>query len=178
MKKKIEVKGLPIAIESVGENDYVSLTDLARHGEGDPTERVRAWLRNTSTLLFLDAWEQVHNPGFKVGEMAHFIKNALSNRTSISAQKFIEETGAVGLVSKQGRYGGGTWAHSDIALNFCYWLSPPFQVYFVKEFQRLKRDESERASVIWAAERVKDLLDEARNWMDMVQPPAVLPGKT
>ncbi len=103
--------------------------------------------------------------------MASFIKETLDNRSAITAQRFIERTGAIGLVSKPGRYGGGTWAHSDIALNFCYWLSPPFQVYFVKEFQRLKKEEAERASISWAAERVKDLLDEARNWMDMVHPP-------
>jgi KilA-N domain len=89
----------------------------------------------------------------------------LENRNVLTPQRWIDETGAIGLISKSGRY-GGTWAHSDIALNFCYWLSPPFQVYFIKEFQRLKKEEFSLNNLEWHVERITNLVDEARNWLD------------
>lgn len=165
-KRKIEVKGVQISIEA----DFISLTDIARHGENDPTESIRSWLKSRSTLLFLEAWETLHNPDFKVYQMAHFVHAAISNRAIVSAQRFVEMTGAVGLRSKSGRY-GGTWAHKDIALEFLTWLDPTFKVYFIKEFQRLKDEEAKRLSSAWEAQRVKDLLDEARLWMDSILPP-------
>ncbi len=169
-KKKIEIKGLAIAIETIGKGEYVSLTDLARHGSGEPKHVIINWMRSNATLLFLEAWEQMHNPNFKGVEMHTFFRGSGDQRIDVSPQRFIAATGAVGLVSKSGR-NGGTWAHSDIALQFCYWLSPPFQVYFVKEFQRLKEEEAKRLSIEWEAQRVKDLLDEARVWMDSILPP-------
>lgn len=172
MKKKIEIAGRQIGIERIADSDFISLTDIARQGDDDPTGSIRAWLKARSTLAFLNAWENLNNPNFKVHQMAHFTLEAMNNRTTVSAQKFVEMTGAISLVSKSGRY-GGTWAHKDIALEFMTWLDPVFKVYFIKEFQRLKEEEAARTSQIWAAERVKDLLDEARNWMDMVQPPRI-----
>ncbi len=171
-KVKIEVKGIPIAIDA----DYVSLTDLARYGEGDATENIRGWLKSRSTWLFLEAWETLHNPDFKVYQMAHFIHAAAGNRLIISAQRFVEMTGAIGLRAKSGRY-GGTWAHKDIALEFLTWLDPTFKVYFIKEFQRLKDEQAKRLSTAWEAQRVKNLLDEARVWMDSILPPGDLPGR-
>lgn len=139
MAKKIIVDGTDIKINADG---YVSLTDIAKRNidGAEPITALRAWLKNSSTLLFLQTWESKKNSSFKLNQMVQFRMKAADNRNYATPQKYIEETGAIGIVSKSGRY-GGTYAHSDIALNFCYWLSPEFQVYLMEEFQRLKADE-------------------------------------
>ncbi len=139
-KQKIEVQGLPITIETIGENDYVSLTDLAKHRGSDAKDIIKSWLRNGSTLHFIEAWEELHNSKFKREQMFPFYKDATDSarRHLITTQRLAAETDAVGIVSKAGR-NGGTWAHCDLALNFCYWFEPRFQLYFLKEFQRLKK---------------------------------------
>ena len=104
---------------------------------------IQSWLRNQNTLVFLNTWAKVHNDNFKPSQMAGFRLMASANRNIISAKKYIESTDAIGITSKSGRY-GGKYAHSDIALNFCYWISPEFQVYLIKEFQRLKAEEQLR----------------------------------
>ena len=152
-KKKIEVEGLIITIEQVNDADYISLTDIAKNTERLPSESIRDWLRNTQTLLFLQTWESVHNKNFKIGQMPNFINLAIDNRKLISAKRYIEETGAIGIISKAGRY-GGTYAHRDIAMHFCYWLSPEFAVYFVKEFQRLKQQEADLLGQSWNIQRL------------------------
>lgn len=140
-KQKLTVEGLTIAIDKDG---YISLTDIAKQSDRDrPAEMIRRWIRNSSTITFLATWEKVHNGNFKVAQMNHFREFASINRNIVSTKIYIEQTGAIGIIAKSGRY-GGTYAHSDIALNFCYWLSPEFQVYFLKEFQRLKNDEAVR----------------------------------
>ena len=140
-KKKLVVDGLTITVDKQG---YISITDIAKRStDYRPAESIRNWIRNNDTINFLEIWETVHNPDFKVGEMAHFRKLAANRTLRIGPQTLVEKTNAISLVSKSGRY-GGTFAHSDIALNFCYWLSPQFQVYFLKEFQRLKNDEATR----------------------------------
>jgi len=140
-KQKLTVEGLAIAINKDG---FISLTDIAkRSSESKPAFTIQNWLRNQSTLSFLMTWEKVHNKDFKVGQIPYFIQEAIDNRKSITPQKFIEEMNAVGLLSKSGR-NGGTFAHSDIALDFCRWLSPEFSVYLNKEFQRLKAAEQLR----------------------------------
>jgi len=141
MKKKLDVDGLAIAIDK---NGYISLTDLAKkNSEQEPRFLIQNWLRNANTLEFLDQWEQIHNEHFKRGQMTTFRFSATSNRSKITAKKYIEQTGAMGIISTPGRY-GGTYSHTDIALNFCYWLSPSFQVFLIKEFQRLKAAEQLR----------------------------------
>jgi len=128
-KKKITVDGTTIRINK---DSYVSLTDIAKRStDREPAQVIRGWLRNTNTINFLATWEEVHNSDFKPVQMDRFRKQASDNRKKISAQSFIEQTEAIGLTSKSGRY-GGTFAHSDIALNFCYWLSPEFQFYSLK----------------------------------------------
>ena len=140
-KKKLTVKGLTISIDKGG---YISLTDIAkRSSEREPYSLIQGWLRNSSTLVFLETWEKVNHQDFKPSQMARFKMRSMENRNLISAKRYVEETGAIGMLSKSGRY-GGTFAHSDIALNFCYWLSPSFQVFLIKEFQRLKADEQLR----------------------------------
>lgn len=140
-KEKLTVEGLTIAIDK---NGYICITDIAKKStDQKPAEVIRNWIRNTDTINFLEIWETVHNSNFKVGEMAYFRKLAANRTLRIGPKTLVEQTNAIGMTSKSGRY-GGTYAHSDIALNFCYWLSPEFQVYFLKEFQRLKNDEAAR----------------------------------
>ncbi len=138
-KQKIIVDGTAININKDG---YISLTDIAKRSvtDAEPIIALRSWLKNSNTLLFLETWEKRKNDNFKLDRMVQFRMNAADNRNYATPKKYIEETGAIGIVSKSGRY-GGTFAHSDIALNFCYWLSPEFQVYLMEEFQRLKADE-------------------------------------
>ncbi len=139
-------------IERIKDADYISLTDIAKQTERPPAESIRDWLRNASTLMFLETWETLHNKDFKVGQMHQFRNDAVDNRKAVSPQRYTEETGAVGIISKSGRY-GGTLAHSDIALNFCYWLSPSFQVYLLQEFQRLKEQEADIMGLSWDLRR-------------------------
>jgi hypothetical protein len=146
------VLGLEIVVERFSSEDYISLTDIAKQTPRPPAESIRDWIRNSATLLFLQTWEYLHNPDFKLGQMHQFRNLAVDNRTVISPQSFVEQTGAIGISSKSGRY-GGTFAHSDIATNFCNWLSPEFQVYFIKEFKRLKEDEAERLGLTWNLRR-------------------------
>jgi len=139
--QKIKVEGLSISISKDG---YMSLTDIAKQEEAKrPDEIIRNWLRNQKTLSYLFAWEEVNNPNFNPVHMHTFRSTAEKNRIIISAKMFIEQTGAIGITSTVGRY-GGTFAHSDIALDFCKWLDPRFSVYVNKEFQRLKADEQLR----------------------------------
>jgi len=119
----------------------------------------------------LEAWETIHNPDFKRDQMVTFRLEASSNRNILTTKKLIAATQMIGLKSKQGRY-GGTWGHSDIALNFCYWLSPTFQVYFVKEFQRLKKEEFAQQNLEWHISKITDNIDEVRNLLDTI------PGQT
>ena len=140
-KQKLTVEGLAISINKDG---FISLTDIAkRSSESKPAFTIQNWLRNQNTLSFLMTWEKVHNKNFKVGQIPYFIRAAIDNRKSITPQKFIDEMNAIGLLSKSGR-NGGTFAHSDIALDFCRWLSPEFAVYLNKEFQRLEAEEQLR----------------------------------
>lgn len=140
-KKELKVDGVNISIDAKG---YISLTDIAkRNSKQEPFVLIQNWLRNQNTLLFLETWEQVNNENFKPSQMTRFRLSAAENRSLVSPKRYIEETEAIGVTSKSGRY-GGTFAHSDIAMNFCYWLSPQFQVYLLKEFQRLKAEEQLR----------------------------------
>ena len=141
-KSTIEVQGLIIRIEDVNKKDYISLTDIAKQREqSEPNDVIRAWIRNSNTLIFLKEWEIVHNKNFKPVQMDGFRLDAQDNSRAITAKRYIEATDAIGIQAKSGRY-GGTYAHSDIAINFMYWISPKFQVWFIKEFQRLKENES------------------------------------
>lgn len=140
-KKKINVKGAVINVHVIEGNDYVSLTDIAKGSERKPANIITDWLRNSKTLLFLETWETLYNPNFKVTQMQDFRFKITDERFYLSTQKYIEETKAIGLVSKSGRY-GGTFAHSEIAFDFCSWFNPQFKVYLYHEFQRLKIEEA------------------------------------
>ena len=147
---KITVQNTNISIINVDGEDYVSITDLARHKSDDPTAVIGNWMRNRNTIEFLGIWENLYNPDFKPLEFEGFRKEAGLNAFTLSPQKWIETTCAIGLISKSGRY-GGTFAHKDIAFKFASWISVEFELYIVKEFQRLK--EQEQAQIGWSAKR-------------------------
>ena len=139
--KKITVKGSQITVVSQNENDYISLTDIARYKDSKRSDYIiQNWLRNRNTIEFLGIWEQLNNPGFNPIEFDGIRKQAGLNSFILTAKRWIDATGAVGLTSKAGRY-GGTYAHKDIAFEFASWVSVEFKLYLIKEFQRLKEDE-------------------------------------
>lgn len=143
-KKKIEVEGLNIQIKTEGEQDYISLTDIAKKSsESKPIVLIRRWLRTQKTLSYLYAWEEVHNPNFKVSQKGYFRDLIEDNTREVSPAIYIKELGGIGIISTAGRF-GGTYAHSDIALDFCRWIDPRFSVWVNKEFQRLKAEEQLR----------------------------------
>ncbi len=167
-KKTIDVQGLAISIEEIKDVDYISLTDIAKQSTEEPRFVIQNWLKNLQTIQYLWEWETLHNPGFNRVQLHTVMEMTASNRLVMSPKKWIELTGAIGLVSKSGRYDGGTMAHKDIALNFCFWISPKFQIYLIKEFQRLKEEEFAKLNLEWHIERITDLVDETRNWLDTV----------
>ncbi len=144
-KSKIEVQGFEINIVSKNNDDYISLTDMANKFGGD--DLIYSSMRNRNTLEFTGIWEQIHNSNFKGGEFETFKKEAGLNSFHLTPRKWIEATNAIGIYSKSGRYGGGTFAHKDLAFEFGSWLSPEFKLYLIKEFQRLKEDENSRLSL-------------------------------
>jgi len=138
---KIEVLKKSITIYSQHDEDFICLTDMARFKDADRTDYIiQNWLRNRTTIEFLGIWEQLNNPNFKPIEFDGFRKQAGLNSFVLTAKQWIEATGAIGLVSKAGRY-GGTYAHKDIAFEFASWISVEFKLYLIKEFQRLKDQE-------------------------------------
>ena len=147
---KIFVKESEITILSINKNDYISLTDIARHKSDDPTSVISNWLRNRNTIEYLGMWETLFNPVFKPLEFEVFKNQAGLNAFTLSPQKWITSTGAIGIVTRPGRY-GGTYAHKDIAFKFASWISVEFELYMVKELQRLK--EREQAQIGWSAKR-------------------------
>ncbi len=149
--KTIIVKDQPITIIEVNQQDYISLTDMIK-SFGDESI-ITNWLRNRNTIEFLGIWEQIYNPDFKPLEFEGFKKQAGLNSFWLSPKKWIDTTNATGLISKAGRYGGGTYAHKDIAFEFGSWLSPEFKLYLIKEFQRLKEEENSRQSLEWNLQR-------------------------
>ncbi len=151
--KKIEVQGVQITLYENNSNDFISLTDLARHRDAKHTDLiVQNWMRNRNTIELLGFWETIYNPNFKPLEFEGFKKQAGLNSFVMTPKKWITTTNAIGIVSKQGRY-GGTFAHKDIALEFASWLSIEFKLYVIKEFQRLKNEENDRLQLEWNLQR-------------------------
>jgi len=140
--KSLQVNDTPIKIVSEKGEDYVCLTDIAKSKEGEPGDHIKNWLRSGTNIRFLGVWETVHNPNFEVNEYTQILIELTDNAFLMSAKKWIKRTTAIGLRAKAGRY-GGTYAHSDIAIQFATWLNPQFYVYLIKEFQQLKQREAE-----------------------------------
>jgi len=149
--KTITVKGTEITIIKHHNDDYISLTDMVK-GFGDDT-MIYSWMRNRNTVEFLGIWEEINNPGFKGNEFVTFKMQAGLNNFNLTPRKWINATNAKGIISKSGRYGGGTFAHRDIAFEFGSWLSAEFKLYLIKEFQRLKEDENDRLKLEWSLQR-------------------------
>jgi hypothetical protein len=149
-KNTIEVKGNTITILNELSGDFISLTDMLKSKDGDFF--ISDWLRNRNTVEFLGVWESVYNPDFNYGEFATIKSQAGLNNYKLSVKEWVSKTNAVGLKAKTGRY-GGTYAHSDIAFEFGMWISSEFKVYLIKEFKRLKEDESNRLNLEWSLQR-------------------------
>jgi len=158
MKKKttMEVQGTQIAVFSESGNDFISLTDMLKAKDGD--FYISDWLRNRNTVEFLGTWERINNPKFNYGEFAIIRSQAGLNSYKISVKEWVDKTNAIGLKATAGRY-GGTYAHKDIAFEFGMWISPEFKIYLIKEFQRLKEDESCRLSLSWNLNRTLSKLN-------------------
>lgn len=143
---KIQVKGTDITIIQQNDQDYISLTDMVKNTDGD--QLIKNWMRNKNTIEFLGIWEQLNNENFNMVEFDHIRKESGTNRFLMSVSQWVEKTRAVGVMSKSGRY-GGTYAHKDIAFEFGTWISPEFKLLLIKDFQRLKNEESKLQNVQW-----------------------------
>lgn len=155
IKNELNVNGNIVNIIKINNLEYISLTDLAKYADSEePRLPIRDWMRNKEVISFLGLWESIHNINFKGGEFATFKNEAGSNKFKMSPQKWIKETNAIGLISKSGRYDGGTFAHPDIAFEFASWLSPEFKLYVIQEFQRLKKNEGYQQKREWNATRL------------------------
>jgi hypothetical protein len=155
-KSTISVQGTAITVLSQRDDDFMSLTDMLKAKDGDFF--ISDWLRNRNTVEFLGIWERVHNPSFNYGEFAIIKSQVGLNSYKISVKEWVEKTNAIGLRATAGRY-GGTYAHKDIAFEFGMWISPEFKIYLIKEFQRLKNDESRRLSLDWNLSRTLSKLN-------------------
>ncbi|MDR1184793.1 MAG: KilA-N domain-containing protein [Coriobacteriales bacterium] len=150
----ITVRGTVVNVVKHNKDDYVSLTDMAKYKNPNETSLVIAhWLSTNYTLEFLGLWEKSNNPDFNTTEFRSIKDERFSQSFIISTKQWVERTGAIGIYSKAGRYGGGTFAHRDIAFEFATWLSAEFKYYLIIEFQRLKQEEQQRLSLEWNLQR-------------------------
>ncbi|MBU6198704.1 MAG: KilA-N domain-containing protein [Xanthomonadaceae bacterium] len=158
-KRSIDVKGTAVSVLSQASDDYISLTDIAKHKEPDRSDLViQNWMRNRNTIEFLGVWERLNNTHFKPLEFEGFRNRAGLNSFVLTPRQWIDTTHASGLISRAGRY-GGTYAHRDIAFEFASWISVEFKLYLIKEFQRLKDDENRRLSLAWNLNRTLSRLN-------------------
>ena len=145
------VEGVEITVTTINNNDYISITDMIKAKDGEFF--ISDWLRNRNTLQYLGAWEGMYNPNLNYGEFAIIKDKSGLNNFKISVKEWVAKTNAIGLTAKAGRY-GGTYAHKDIAFHFCMWISPEFQLYVIKEYQRLKDIENNQYNLEWNVKRV------------------------
>jgi hypothetical protein len=152
--KIINVQNVSISVVLSNENDYICITDIAKSKKGDSraADIIKNWIRSRTTLEFLGTWEQMYNPDFKVVEFDHFKMQAGLPSFVLSPGQWVEKTNALGIYVKHGKY-GGTFAHKDIAFEFCSAISPVFKLFLIKEFQRLKDDENDRLKLEWNFQR-------------------------
>ena len=154
IKAEIIVKDTPISVMRVGDIDYISLTDLARYKNHlAPGDVVIKWMSNKSYFDFYCLWEELSNPNFKLAESREFKIDSASQSFTMSPSRWINETNAIGFVSKRGKYNGGTFAHPDIALEFASWIDSAFKLHLIKEFERLKQNESYQKKIEWSVRR-------------------------
>ena len=153
-KETLHAKGFEIGIYTNDfENEFISLTDIAKYRSSEPRDIIKNWMRDRETIEFLGLWERLHNPNFKPVEFDRFKEKAGLHSFTLGPQAWINGVNAIGIVSKSGRYGGGTYAHSDIAFEFASWISAEFKLYIIKDYHRLKSDENSRLSLHWNLNR-------------------------
>ena len=160
MSKTIKIKDIEVKIRTAKDNnDYICLTDMARfQNPKEPKDVVKNWMRTIFTLDYLSIWERMNNPNFKGVEFDSFRKDAGKNSFTMSPEKWVNEVKGIGISVRRGN-NGGTYAHKDIAFEFGSWLSPEFKLYLIKEFQRLKEDETKRLSLDWNINRTLSKLN-------------------
>jgi hypothetical protein len=152
---KIIAMNVQVSVLKNDQNDYISLTDIARYKDLERTDYIiQNWMRSRSAIEFLGIWEKINNPNFNPIDFDGFKNEAGSNSFSLTPKRWIESTNSIGLINKSGRYNGGTFAHKDIAVEFASWISAEFKLYLIKEFQRLKEQENKRLSLGWDAKRM------------------------
>ena len=142
-KKKLKIKAQGYEISVIAyedQNDYISLTDIAKQKSDEPFIVINNWMRNRNTIEFLGLWESMNNPNFKPIEFDRFRNESGANAFTLSPKRWIESVNAIGIISMAGRY-GGTYAHKDIAFEFASWISPEFKLYIIKDYQRLREEE-------------------------------------
>ena len=153
IKAEMKVKDNLVGVIRIGNTDYICLTDLARYKNPiEPKDVIKNWLRAKSNIEFLSLWEQMHNPNVKGVEIDTFKSEAGTHYFTMSPQRWIKETNAIGIISKSGK-NGGTYAHPDIAFEFASWISPEFNLYLITEFERLKQNESYQNKIDWSVRR-------------------------
>ena len=179
MNSNINALGFDIRVYSKDfENNFISLTDIAKYKNADePRDIIQNWMRNKDTVDFLGLWEELNNPNFNRLEFEAVKKEAGHNAFSMSPQKWIKTTGAIGITTKSGRYNSGTFAHSDIAFEFASWISPEFKLYIIKDYQRLKLDEKNRLGLSWDLHREISKMNY-RIHTDAIKEKIILPNLT
>ena len=153
-KKKLNVNEIEIVLYKRNEEEFISLTDMAKFRDSERTNYIiQNWMRTRSTIEFIGLWEQLHNPNFKRIEFDAFRNESGSDSFTLTPKKWIETTNSIGIISKSGRY-GGTYAHKDIAFEFASWISPTFKLYLITEYQRLKEVETNQYNLEWNVKRI------------------------
>ena len=154
IKTQMKVKNNLVSVIRVGDVDYISLTDLARYKNPlTPGDVVIKWMNNKSSFDFYCLWEELSNPNFKLSESREFKNDSATQSFTMSPSRWIKETNAIGFVSKRGKYEGGTFAHPDIAVEFASWIDSAFKLHLIKEFERLKQNESYQNKIDWSVRR-------------------------
>ena len=144
-----------IRVMRIGDEDYISLTDLARYkNPGAPGDVIIKWMSNKSSFDFYSLWDELFNEDFNLAESREFKNDSATQSFTMSPSRWISLTNAKGFVTKRGKYNSGTYAHPDIALEFASWIDPAFKIYLIKEFQRLKYNENYREKVEWSVRRM------------------------
>ncbi|MEI7426078.1 MAG: KilA-N domain-containing protein [Candidatus Moraniibacteriota bacterium] len=152
-KQKIIVGGLDVVVFKQKNEDYISLTDIAKHKNSEAGLVISHWLSTRFAIEFMGIWERMNNPNFKVTEFSNFKNQSGANGFVLSVQQWVNKTNAIGIFATRGRYNSGTFAHKDIAFEFASWISAEFKFYLIREFQRLKEDENDRQKLGWNLQR-------------------------
>ena len=154
IKTQLNVNNTLVSVMRIKDIDYISLTDLARYkNPNTPGDVIIKWMSNKSSFDFYCLWEELSNADFKLAESREFKNDSATQSFTMSPSRWIKETNAIGFVSKRGKYDGGTFAHPDIALEFASWIDPAFKLYLIKEFERLKQNESYQNKITWSVRR-------------------------